>query len=227
MKFSFEVPISYLNYFHKYQDYLLVLSHLLPLPVYESYFLKKKKGMLSIIDNAFNELQVPNTPEEMSRLFYKYQPTLVTSPDSDRWDTQQTVEAYIELKESVPNENILCLFKNLEEYYILRAKGCKHLGSSFWWRPHIKDFPSSRDIFYYGFLNFEEYRKYKPFYCDTGMPIKLALKGYTIEEWVEQDCFHIHSKDFTEYLHSVLDPKTLELAEKNILTFKEICNGKL
>lgn len=222
--FSFEVPIPHLDTFDKHQDFILVLVHLVKYQRYTEYLQhKKEQGKFIVLDNSFNETQEPTPVLVMAMAYHLLRPDLVVCPDSDDWGVIETVQAFTQLKEEVPPEDILCLYKTKEEYEALKSEGCKIFGTSYWWRDKL-EMEIPKEHFRFGLLALDELKE-GPNFLDTSMPVKLALKGLTWTQWIDEGCPHFHTKDMPNFFETKLTQSQLNLAVDNIAKLKEIANG--
>lgn len=220
-KWSFEVPINHLREFDDLQDYFFGLSFLLKDKDYEKYLGDKLDKGLVILDNSYNELQSPETPEEMAKLYYRYEhPNLqIVAPDSDKWSTEGLLHSHYNMGLLVDSSQVLYIYRNPLERNALQ--NYKNLAVSYEWRPFFpKGYPYGKEDHFLGLISPEEILKYKPRTCDTGMPIKIAIEGLSIDEWVYYGCPHIHNRNFDEYLNYRMSTKQIDLARTNIINLK-------
>lgn len=221
-KWSFEVPIGHLKDFDSYQDYIFALPHLIPLyPDYEDYLKKSSKDI--IMDNSSNELGTPISNEHLMAWAYAYNPKYLIAPDDDRWSIDFTFERVRELKRLWTGP-ILYVVRNLTEKVLAKSIGVEYT------IPYEYRFTAHMAVLYeakhfLGLNNPLEVRIFKPVSIDTGMPIKLAIQGMTIDKWLEEACPHIHTTPGKNenYFDTWMTGDQIDLARKNIETLKEIC----
>ena len=220
-KFAFEVPLNHLKDFADLQDYGFFLSmQMEDKRIQEQFAICKRKWMITILDNSFNELQVATKPETMANLYWLYSPTYVVSPDDDKWTGEQVWEAWSTLRDYVPTERIMVIYKSGQEYRYL--KGTMSLTAcSYAQRDTLpKEYMDKTDHFL-GILNPNEIRVHKPKTCDTGMPIKIALEGKTLDQWIKEGCPHIYTQ--MDYFEERMTAEQVHLARTNIYALKEVC----
>ncbi len=220
-KFSFEVPIDYLEEFHEFQDFGFALSFLMGEKSYKEYF-QTYQGVW-ILDNSFNEIQKPESPWSMAKYYKDLLPSLVISPDSDQWDKDQVAKAFEFLAESVPLHRIIGIFKTEVEFFALAKKGCSNWASSYAHRSLMPEWLLKMPNHFLGCLGPQEIHLLRPESCDTSMPVKLALAECTVDQWILNGCPHILSKP--GFFYTKLSPREITLAKQNIIRFKEVCNG--
>jgi len=233
-KFAFEVPLEHLWDFDPIQDFTFGLSFLLEEPTYEEYFGGKcEAGELVYLDNGWNETLIAATPNEMARLWYKYQPTAVASPDSDQWKSIEIFDAFIELTRLIPAKSILSIFRNLEEQAVFLGRQGP-TATSYWWVDSI-DTTKLGKVHCLGLFDLDLVRRYQPPTLDTSQPIKMALRGERFEDWDGKRRQHPTRKvDSTvgtrlsrawDYFNLHLTDTQLELAIHNCEALKAAVNA--
>ena len=215
--FSYEVPLAHLEEFDPYQDFYFALSFLCKDPKYFDFMRKKKEaGKFMVLDNSFNELGQPDSPKEMAEIFYELQADKVVSPDSDGWSLEELSEAYEEMIFLVPKEKVLPVVRSVEEYmFFKKMVGTFAYCTTFYHRPKLPAFILYSCRHFLGLQAPWEIRRYTPFSCDTSMPIKLALRGETIADWMKKSCPHYHTKDIPNFFDLTLTKEQLTLALRN------------
>jgi hypothetical protein len=237
-RFSFEVPVAHLEDFDDLQDFIFLLSMLLhpPNPLYIDYLHKKvKEGLLPLwLDNSFNERFEADTPETLKILMDIFPINRVIAPDSIYWSPEQMQESYTSMINlGLFPDQLIVAVRDLEVYQALSLVGAKHFAISYWVRAKwsYRELAAVPSIHFLGCLDLKELQAVKPTSCDTGMPIKLAMQGKTIAQWIEEDCPHINNKDLGEfgvsYFDAELDSDTISLARRNILALRREVNGPI
>lgn len=226
-KFSFEVPVQNLDDFHEFQDYIFALSFLLRGPTEKTYFNYldkcKREGKTIILDNSFNELDQPDDEWEMLRLYNWIKPDYLVAPDSNYWLSDTVFNNYFRMLRKglgLIGKLILVIRSNYE-LNRARALGIRPLAVPFEYRPHFSPRTSLQKLHFLGFLNPLEITTRKPLTCDTTMPVKLALLGWSFEEWVLKGFPHLLSTRFPGLLTTKLTDFQMKLAIKNTLAIKE------
>lgn len=230
-KFSFEVPLAHMEEFDRYQGFYLALSFLCESSKWYKGFFKKKKeeGKMVILDNSFNELGVPDEPSTLIKLFTELKADFVVSPGPDSWGFEELKKAYKEMIKYVPQEKVLPIVRTREEYEWFKSQGVSNYCVPFEYRPALSSNILNLAYHFLGLLNPWEIRRFNPVSCDTGMPIKLALKGKTIWDWVVEGCPHINTKDIKGFFDVKMTPTELDLARRNMewinanLAHSEVC----
>jgi len=185
-KFSFTVPTAHIDEFDQYQDFFFGLSFLLTDPTYERYFRRKcEDGSLVYLDNSYNETLTPLPPHELARLWEKYRPTAVISPDSDYWSPSEAVEAFEVLKRLMPARNIMCAFRSDTEREYFEANGLGPLAVSYFWVEANEITKRGLDkVHSLGLPSLAAIRANRPPTLDTSQMVKLAVRGYKLEDWL-------------------------------------------
>jgi len=222
--FAFEVPLKHLEDFDEDQDYHFALSFLCRESKDYFKYIKDKvdTGQIVILDNSYNELNRPDDPREMVRLFRELGATAVVSPDSDDWDFEELGAAYKEMTSCISRSRVWVVVRTRTEYDFFRSLFSPHpvLCSGFDRRPHTPILNKCQHFL--GLASLREIQEYRPISCDTSMPIKLALKGRTIEEWIREGCPHYHTRDWESFFDLHLTNKKIQLAKENICKIKAL-----
>lgn len=214
-KFSFEVPLAHLEEFDEYQQYAFALSFLCRDEGYFNYLVDcKKRGKWLILDNSYNELKKADEPKELAYLYRELGADLVICPDDDNWTVRELEEAYKEMTSLVPREKVLLVVKSEEEYDWYLGQGGSKFCTTYEQRPWLRKNILHLSYHFLGLLNPWEISRFSPASCDTGMPIKLALEGKTMKEWVLEGC--PHPRTHPEYFNLVLTQEQIHLAKENI-----------
>ena len=226
-KFSFEVPIQHLEDFEEYMDYTFALSFLLKDIQYASYINRKvKEGGLVMLDNSYNEIQKAETPSHMANLCKLFNPTFVMAPDADDFQVEDVVDNAIRVKELVGEDKTMAIYKNFEEREVLENAGIKHLAVSYYWRPFFPKEYSHPGAHFLGINSVDELIRHKPATVDSSMPLKMALAGYTLRDWIGSGCPHWHTKQDPMFFQNNLTKEVIDLTIQNIIALKEAVNGQ-
>ncbi len=212
-RFAYEVPINHLEDFEEFQQLHFGLSFLCRENSRYFDYLKNQIGKKKVIlDNSFNELERPDSPKEMAYLFKELKADMLVSPDSDSWSLKELEDAYNELKEYIPQEKILIVVRSKEEF---RRFENKPYCTTFYHRPNLSKVIVTWSYHFLGLCNIPEISENNPISCDTSMPIKLALRGETINDWVKQGYPHYHTRKIKNFFDLTLTEDQLELAKEN------------
>ena len=234
VKFSFEVPIDHLEDFHEDQDFLFTLSILYGRQTYRRYVkdCTSRTNLTLWIDNSYNETREADNPERLAALYKEFKADYLISPDSPRWPVERLRSSYLKMCELVPEGSLVLVVPDHRTYQALSDQLCPgRYAISYWvrrsWYPD--EVQSVPNLHFLGLLSPEELRAAKPASCDTSIPVKLAMQGMTLNEWVDSRCPHIHSADLGLHGHGFfqahLARKQLQLAKDNIKQLKEMVNG--
>ena len=221
-KFSFEVPIKHLQDFHEDQDYIFSLSFLFQDPDYRSYITMNQK--FHILDNSYNELGEPQSLDSLISIYKHYKTDLLVCPDSDQWDSRRTVMSFAEAAFIIGTNQVIGIGRSLQEINGLTRLGCRYLAIPFEHRLCLP-IPMFSPVHFLGLNNLMELLAFEPETVDTSMPIKLALIGKTIDQWVMMGCPHINTKDLIkscDFFHMKMKVAEVKLAKTNIQRLKEV-----
>jgi len=222
MKFSFEVPVEYLDYFTEYQDYIFVLSFMLENKDYFNYVKKMyNSGKEIIIDNSSNELNQPACIEDLLICHNMFPKASIISPDWLDWGLMKQISQAKILSKYMSKEKIITPINNINwiEYYY--NEGFSNIAMGYNLR-YLKPW-DLEDLFNCHFLGLNSIRELfiaEPSSCDTGLPIKLAKQGINIKTWVSLGCPHDQLE--TDFFSLILDQQELTLAKENMQTLKTI-----
>uniref|UniRef100_A0A6M3KFZ2 Uncharacterized protein n=1 Tax=viral metagenome TaxID=1070528 RepID=A0A6M3KFZ2_9ZZZZ len=222
--FSFEVPLRHLQEFHDLQDYLFALSFLTKEEEYREYLQNRGDKML-VLDNSFNELQVAQSAQEMRQASLGLSPMYVISPDSDSWGTEEMIQSYNQMLEiGFTQDEIILPIRSSKEYLTAFQSRVRHMAIPYEYRPLFPEaFPWS-SMHFLGLRDPLEIRMCRPLSCDTSMPVKVALKGWTLREWILKCCPHENTAP--EFFSIEMTQEQIMLARANILELKEMCNER-
>ena len=226
LKLALEAPTQYLGEFSSYQDFHFTVAPWLREEAHMRYF--RNSPLPLWLDNGFNELGEPIATEEILHLAKELTPAVVIPPDA--------------LNEAEKHLRYLRNWKGLFPALvgILRSD----------YRRHWEEIISHSDILAVPYGT-EGSRKLpilkdigKPVHLlglrsvyelitlreqanslDTGMPIKLALEGISIEKYVSRHKHRFHLRTGVEYISTSLDKEQLKLAHRNCLVLRHICDG--
>lgn len=216
-KFSWEVPTKHLRDFDPYQDYYLVLSFLYKDPNFATFMMKTSKAI--ILDNSYNELREPGDPKTLYDLALRLNPRWVICPDCHGWSLEELQHSYRSMERLIHPENLLIVVKNEEQYLWAMDEGIPFC-TTYDERMDLPDIINFKATHFLGLIMPSEVRHFHPISCDTGMPIKLALEGKTIGQWIEEGYPHPLTKP--EYFDLTLTDKEIDLAIKNIEEIKKV-----
>jgi len=212
-KFAFEVPLAHLEDFDQYQDLIFALSFLCEDPHYVKYIERNRKGRTLIIDNSYNELGIPDSSDEMARLFCELNADFVICPDSDSWNLEQLRNTYRKMISLVPREKVLVVVKSKEEGDMFFNEGAFYYCTTYEQRKKLPESVKNLCYHFLGLIDPWEIKRYSPISCDTSMPIKLALQGRTILDWIKDGCPHL--KTTPDFFNLTLTKEQLKLALEN------------
>ena len=228
-KFSFEVPIKHLRDFQDLQDYHFTLSILYKNLDYWRYIQQVADEGLSTLwlDNSFNETFQADEVKSLVNLYTRFPFTRVVCPDDFNWTKEQQSRAFLELIESMSESKVLLPVANMEMCYYLELQGVQHFAVSYWVRGKnftYEELNQIPNIHFLGLLTIDELTAIEPISCDTSMPVKIAMQGKTLDEWISEGCPHINTKDLgfqgSSFFDATLDDWTVDLARRNIKQLK-------
>lgn len=221
-QFSFEVPLRHLDDFTDLQDYFFALSFLCEDPRYVDYLKRERVHRIITLDNSFNELGKAQTAQEMRKYADLIKADYVVSPDSDSWTPIDMMNTYKAMKGVGFSTDVIILpIRSIEEYSAARIGGVKSMAIPYEFRPLFpEEFPWNR-MHFLGMRDPLEVKMCRPLSCDTSMPIKIALRGQTIREWILKCCPHEDSRP--NFFQTEMTIAQVELARRNIKELKEMC----
>jgi len=220
IKLSFEVPIKHLEAFEHLQDFHFSLSFLYKYPEYKEFMLRTKKELW--LDNSTNELKQPDSCSLLSKLYTELQPTYVVAPDHPDWNQETMLNSFLKLQDcGVPPEKICVIIHHPDWIGHFKSYEVKHFAVPYDFRYCTREkLKRFEECHFLGLLSIQELKIAKPATCDTSMPIKLALLGQTMEDWVSNGCPHLHSTP--GFFNLTLSIKELQLAKKNIQELRHL-----
>jgi hypothetical protein len=229
--FSFEVPIKHLELFEDFQDFHFTLSMLYSESVYSTFYLwQKKLGLKTIwLDNSYNEKMKADSAHELIPTFKVLGAHKVISPDDPSWPLERIKAAYLNMCVMIPSEQVIVVVNSPQMLQEMKQVGASNFALSYWVRPKLtpEELYEMRECHFLGLLDPFEISRCNPRSCDTSMPIKLALQKKTIEEWIEEGCPHVNTKDLgkdgMDFFHRELTEEEIELSMRNIIDLKEVC----
>jgi hypothetical protein len=233
-RFSFEVPIAHLDDFEDLQDFIFSLSYLYADPYYRSWMARQRdKGERTIwLDNSYNELLKAQDMETLRDIIEWLNPRKVISPAAPDWSVERLGGEFVRAKHYVGSTELIAVVNSREMHQHLVNLGATHFAISYWNRPSMGH-EMVRDLqpaHFLGLLSPNEIIALRPPTCDTSMPIKLAIQNQTIEQWVQEGCPHIYTHKMgtagEDFFHLRMSDQMVELARKNIIHLKEMCNAK-
>lgn len=240
-KFAFEVPIAHLQDFQPYQDFTFGLCFLTyTSEEYSAYLVKQiNNNQTVILDNSFNETNIPISTQELVRLYRFYKPTQIISPDADWWSSDLVQAAYKELIRWVPQLSIMGVFRNYSQWAKLDYSGCKSFAIPYEFRANlIGDKVVDIKLWiegthYLGLGHVQQVINTHPVSLDTSIPIKMAIRGERFEDWdgvyvrkVAHETTPARLQRLWDYFHCTMTDAQLELAVHNIEVLKRSVNGE-
>lgn len=230
-KFSFEVPLKHLYEFEDDQDFHFTLSTLYHYQEYQEYLHHvKAKGLSTLwLDNSYNEKKEADDASTLFLLNELWRPQRVVCPDSPKWTTQQIADSFEIMRKRLPVDDLLVVVRNQEMYLDLKDMGCKNFAVSYHSRREgftQRQMYALLNLHFLGLLEPEEVRLIRPTSCDTSMPVKIAMKGWHLVDWISMGCPHIHTADLglegKSFFEAEMTHWQLNLAHNNIKRLKEI-----
>ncbi len=231
MKFSYEVPIPNLWDFLPYQDFIFTLQHLYKDEDYHEFALINQYSYDLWLDNSYNEQMVATTNFNLAETYSSLNRVeKVIAPDDPKWNTAQMQESVEDLGNIIGFDKVLIVVNSVDMMHTImhniETDDPSRFAVSYWTRPNMtpQELKQFKGVHFLGLLNPQELVDYQPASCDTSMPIKLALIGQTIDDWMKNGCPHIHTKDLGEagadFFNKKLTSEQLELSFKNILALE-------
>lgn len=227
--FSFEVPFHHLKDFEDLQDFHFSLSVLYTNKTYKQYMIEQVKKGLKVVwlDNGYNEKMKADEPNKLAKLALEVNANRIISPDNPHWRSIRIFDNYFNMLQHFPSSKLIVVVKDEVMYNMSQRFGINNLAYSYWVRmgKKLEEMQWATGCHFLGLVSLKEIQKLKPPSCDTSMPIKIAMKGWTLRRWFLEECPHIHTKDiFHDFFNSKLTASKLKLARQNIIQLKEVCN---
>lgn len=224
---SIEVPLKHLDEFHEDQDYIFTLSFLFKEKLYQDYVLRNKKH--HILDNSYNELGRPQSATEMIEIMKQYNASMIVAPDSDDWSFGDMIQSYSAVAARVGINSTLGVARTLTEITALTRLNAPYIALPYEHRLCLppQGVKTNAKLHFLGLNNIMEVFVYSPISIDTSMPVKIALLGMTVDEWVMNSCPHIHTKDLMQsddFFNMKMSKNQIKLSKTNINRLKEIFN---
>lgn len=227
-KFAFEIPIKHLEDFDDLQDFHFALSFLFVNTKYKNYHRTKSlEGKKAVwIDNSWNETGEADDPVTMSRLYREIMADKVFAPDDMRWDKYQLASAFQVMTKYIPANDIIVVVKSPEEQKWLSRRGATNFAIPFRYRmtKSYKELEWCKNYHFLGMNTIEEIKTLKPPSLDTSFPIRMAIYGWTLDDWIAKGQPRLWHKEMPNYYDLELTYDQLKLARQNIVTLKEVCN---
>ena len=230
IEFSFEAPLNHLYDFQDDQDFIFALSFLCKDKRYIEYLKDcHKDGYKLIIDNSYNELQKATPLRTLISLYKKFNADAIICPDCDTWNWHKYRLLFGRASAILPIKDIYMVARCPEHFNYFEEIGVERIAIPYEFRPaftgniQYNGYPESlkcnlRGAHFLGLNTLMEPLRYQAASCDTSMPIKLALLGKTIEQWVKENCPHINSTP--KFFELTLTSRQIQLAKKNIKDIK-------
>jgi hypothetical protein len=191
-----------------------------------------KPSHLKWLDNSYNEKMKAESIKQLRSIADQTGVDKIICPDDPSWSTAEILLKYYEMNIFYPPENLIVVVNSEEMYKVALKNGVKNCAVSYWTRPnpiYLSEHAWLHNLHFLGLLTIDELVLCEPPSCDTSMPIKLAIKGQTMEDWLAEGCPHINTKDLglygSDFFRSNLDPGTIKLARENILYLKDKVNN--
>ncbi len=221
---SFEAPIKHLQDFDDLQDIQFTLSMLFTNPEYYQHMTQHRNKPLWL-DNSYNEKGKADDPDKLLQLANEIHPDITVSPDNPKWPESQLKETFNRMLTFLPRRNLMLVAPTYQHYKKLKFLNPGIWGISYWNRgewlhTNLLSMCQKEKTHFLGLLHPREIQLYRPYSCDTSMPIKLALQDMTIQDWVDQGCQHIYTKP--DFFDLEMSDTEIHTARANIKTLKEI-----
>lgn len=219
--FSYEVPLYHLEDFDQVQDFYFAISFLFKNKSYAT-FIKNQIGKKPVwLDNSMNELRKPETVKDLARLDKEYGPfDKIVAPDHIDWGMEKLVRSALELAELVGIERTVCVVQTPAQMRYAKTYGLQHFAVPYAHRYVTPDvLRQFEGCHFLGLVSISELAIARPASVDTAMPVKLALEGKSVEQWIKAGCPHIHTKP--KYFDAKLTPAQLTLAKANAQLLKQ------
>jgi hypothetical protein len=225
-RFSFEVPLEHLDDFTEDQDYLFTLSFLYEREVYRKYvrrFHKQKPEAMIILDNSYNELGEATEVEVLERIYRSFEEeiTCVVSPDSHNFSFTEMLTYYTKLCGRIGADRVIPVARSQQEviYYQEFTPPTYLISVPYEFRTGMGP-RYLKGTHFLGLNNLNEVLANKPRTCDTGMPIKLALEGQSIQDWIRRGCPHLQTRP--EFFDLMLTKEVLWNAHGNVRELRRL-----
>ena len=227
VKFSFEVPIKHLHDFHPYQDFHFALSFLYErYPEYGLYHHScVSAGEILIIDNSFNELKKAESLSRLISLMKEYKADAIVCPDSDEWTVKEQYASYDNAVQHCGVNRVWAVARWPEEVATLRRKATV-LAIPYEYRMFLDLTTVTARMHFLGLNNPAEVINLRPVSVDTSMPVKLAIAGLSMRDWVMEGCPHFHTHEMRGFFDIKLSPELLKQSIENIKHLKEVVNER-
>jgi hypothetical protein len=221
-KFSWEVPLAHLKDFDGDQDYIFSISFLYEHSVYRDYILNRPSYKQLILDNSYNELGKSGDALSLSTMADDYGADYTICPDDESWSTQQWISSYTQSIVWMDKNHLLAVPKNNNECVYAHVNNIA-FALPYRQRSKVKKEWLYKAQHFLGLNNHWECYQFKPRTCDTSMPIKLAMKGKTIKDWITEGL--THPRTTPDYFSQHMTTAQIDLAKQNIQTIRECTNG--
>jgi hypothetical protein len=227
-QFSFEVPITHLSDFSDLQDFNFALSFLAHANASYRYWMTTQPKELWL-DNSYNELMRPDKAPLLANLALSMGASYVVCPDDPSWPTSKIRQAYEEVCDLLGRGNTkpVVVVNSPVMQEEMRKYGANTFAAPYRIRMSkpLKWSSWASDCHFLGLVSIQEILTHNPPSCDTSMPIKLAILGKTIDDWSRDGYPHYHTCDMPDFFYRKLSTKEIDLARKNIIRLKEVCNA--
>jgi hypothetical protein len=240
IRFSFEVPIPHLYDFLPYQDFIFTLQHLYAIPEYLEFLQAIQSDQDIWIDNSYNEKMEATSIKQLISAYDMLDPNSVKkviAPDNPKWDVTRIQMEAEDLGHQIGMDKVLLVANSHEMMETLSQNLEIDDPSRFAIAYRQRMLLSISELKYFhgthflGLVDLNELIRIQPASCDTSMPIKLAIRGRTIKDWMLLGCPHIHTKDLGEaglsFFNHKMSIEELELAYDNIIYLRNYIRGKV
>lgn len=229
-KFSFEVPLAHMNDFEDLQDFHFALSLLFQKTLNYRRFIERQieEGLKTVwLDNSYNEQHKADDPYSMGRLARVLDCQKVIAPDDPSWEDDMHISEALKLAKWIPLNKIVLVAHRYSTIPAGWGVGLNHIAVPYGSRYTTE--PWMREKHLLGILTVKELQQLTPASCDTGMPVKIAREGWTLNVWEIKGCPHLDNFDrkYKSFFDWKLKPSEVELARKNIIDLKEAVNGSI
>lgn len=227
-KFSFEVPIAHLEDFEDLQDFHFSLSMLYKNENYKKFMHNQAaEGLKTIwLDNSYNEQLKATKHEDLADIMKILDCAKVIAPDSPEWSMEAILHSHEKMTQLVNKDKVMIVVSNEEMFKASKALNIKPISISYWTRIKmtLSELHWTKDCHFLGMLSVAELVALRPPSCDTSMPIKMALRDLTIEEWEEQDHPHYYTHEMPDFFDMIMTQEEIDLARHNITRLKYLVN---
>ena len=224
IRFSFEAPIPNLQDFKDEQDFFFTLSFLYDDTAYSDFHHQQEAEVW--LDNSYNEKLIADEYDRLVHLSKTLHPRYIICPDDPKWPKERILDSYNRMRDGIlpmvanADAVLMPVVNSIDMYHFLQQHvPLQQFATSYWNRPFdgLNSLPAHHFL---GLLNPMELRDNKPLSGDTGMPIKLALRKQTFDQWMLDGCPHIYNHELgpagMDFFHYSMSKAEIKLAKDNI-----------